>query len=171
MCPTCNCNTSSIPGPGEVAGGVLGATVGAAISRPGRKILFWGVAVPMLPFAVVGVFGWWTIAIVALAAALTGAGVAYARALHRTVVHARPEPTPQMRAALAARGLRPIPAPAVQARPALPRAMRRQLGRGRLTATVVSVRRHKPAQEPSAAKAIEPTRVLPVRPGAVKRTS
>jgi hypothetical protein len=159
MCDTC---PSHIPGPGEVAGGVLGAAVGAAISKPGRRVMFWGLAVPMLPFAVWGLFGWWTIALVALAAAASASGLAYMRVLHRGhMVLARPEPTPETRAALAARGLRPIPAPG-QARPALPRAMRRQLGRGRLTATVVDVRAHKPAQAlPVAAKAIEPTAVLP----------
>jgi hypothetical protein len=110
-----------------VAGGALGLAVGAALTKPGRRVLFWGFCVPLLPFAVVGVFGWWTIALVALAAALSAAGLAYARVLHRSAVLSRPEPTPQMRAALAARGLRPIPAPGQAARPALPRAMVRSL--------------------------------------------
>lgn len=158
MCDTC---PAHIPGPGEVAGGLAGLAVGAAMSKPGRRILFWGVAVPMLPFAVWGVFGWWTIALVALVAALSASGLAYARFLHRLTVQARPEPTHEMRAALAARGLRPIPAPG-QARPALPLAMRRQLGRGRLTATVVKVPAPRAAQAIPAAP-IEPTRVLPAR--------
>lgn len=106
-----------------MAGDVASAAVGAAISKPGRKVMFWGVAVPMLPFAIWGELHWWTLALVALAAALTGVGLLFGRALHRSVVHARPEPTPQMRAALAARGLRPIPAPGQQARPALPRGL------------------------------------------------
>ncbi len=115
----------------------------------------------MLPFAVWGVFGWWTIALVVLVAAVVAGTFAATRVLHRGTVLARPEPTHEMRAQLAARGLRPIPAPG-QSRPALPRAMRRQLGRGRLTATVVKVPAQRPAQElPAAAKVIEPTRVLP----------
>jgi hypothetical protein len=158
MCDTC---PSHIPGPGEVAGGLIGL---AATSKVSRRVLFWGLAVPMLPFAVWGLFGWWTIALAAVTAAGSAAGVAYLRILHRGAVLARPEPTHEMRAALAARGLRPIPAPGQQARPALPRAMRRQLGRGRLTATVVKVRPSRPAQAAAAPPAsIEPARILPAR--------
>lgn len=161
MCDTCPCSvSSSIPGPGEVTAGAVGLAVGAAMSKPGRRVLFWGIAVPMLPFAVWGVFGWWTIALVAVLAVFSAAGVAYMRVLHRGVVQARPELTHEMRAALAARGLKPIPAPGQQARPALPLAMRGQLGRGRLTATVVKVPAPRAAQAIPAAP-IEPTRVLP----------
>ena len=127
MCGTCNCNTGWLPGPGELASAALGVAADSAASKAGRRVLFWGLAVPLLPFAVWGLFGWWTIALVALAAVASAAGVAYMRVMSRSVVQARPEPTPQMRAALAARGLRPIPAPGQQARPALPRAMVRSL--------------------------------------------
>ena len=65
MCDTC---PSHIPRPGEVAGGLVGLGVGAALSKPGRRVLFWGIAVPMLPFAVRGLFGWWTILIAAVLA-------------------------------------------------------------------------------------------------------
>ena len=145
----CEPKTSSIPGPGDVAGGLLGLA-GAAMSRTGRKVLFWGFCIPLLPFALVGVFGWWTLGLVALAAAGSAACLAVMRVMHGHAVVVRPEPTHEMRAALAARGLRTIPAPG-QARPALPRAMRRQLGRGRLA---------QPAHALPAAP-IEPTAVLP----------
>ncbi|MGH3205694.1 MAG: hypothetical protein ACRDP5_27120 [Streptosporangiaceae bacterium] len=87
MCDTC---PAHIPGPGEVGSGLLGAAVGAAVSKPGRKVLFWGIAVPMLPFAVVGVFGWWTIALVAVLAAATAAGLLLVRKLHRHVLVVAP---------------------------------------------------------------------------------
>lgn len=96
MCDTC---PSHIPGPGEVAGGALGLAVGAAISRPGRKILFWGVCVPVLPFAVWGVFGWWTIAIAAVLLAATAAGAMFVRVLHRHALVVAP-PSLQHRVAL-----------------------------------------------------------------------
>lgn len=121
MCPTCNCNSSSIPGPGEVASALLGVAADSAASKVSRKVLFWAVAVPLFPFAVVGVFGWWTIALVALLAALSAAGLAIGRVMHRFVVQTRPEPTHEMRDMLTARGLRTIPAPVQLARPALPR--------------------------------------------------
>jgi len=131
MCNTCPCNSvSSIPGPGDVASALLRVPADSVAFKISRKVVFFGIAVPLTPVAVVSIFGWWTIALVALAAALSAAGLAYARVLHRSAVIARPEPTPQMRAQLAARGLRTIPAPG-QARPALPRAMVRSLGRGR----------------------------------------
>lgn len=158
MCDTC---PSHIPGPGEVASGLIGMAVTSKISR---RVLFWGLAVPMLPFAVWGLFGWWTIALAALAAAGAAAGLAYARVLHGRMVLARPEPTHEMRAALAARGLRPIPAPGQQARPALPRAVRRQLARGRLSAPAVKVPAPRPAQAAVAPpEVISPTRILPAR--------
>jgi len=128
MCNTCPCNSvSSIPGPGDVASALLRVPADSVAFKISRKVVFFGIAVPLTPVAVVSIFGWWTIALVALAAALSAGGLAYARVLHRSAVIARPEPTPQMRAALAARGLRPIPAPGQQARPALPRAMVRSL--------------------------------------------
>ena len=73
--------------------------VGAAISKPGRRVMFWGRRVPLLPFAVVGVLGWWTIAFVALAAVLAGAGVLFMRRLTR---HALVVAPPSLRAALPA---------------------------------------------------------------------
>lgn len=133
MCDTC---PSHIPGPGEVASGALGLAVGAAISRPGRRILFWGVCVPALPFAVVGVFGWWTIALVALAAVLAGAGVAYMRFLmKRHVLIAAPA---SLRASL--------PAPRRVRAVALPRNL--------------SITRKRPQVLPAPARVIEPTRVI-----------
>ena len=146
MCDNC---AAHILGPGEVAGKV-------ARSRLGRRALFWGFCIPMLPFAVVGVFGWWTIAIVALAAVGSAAGLLVMRRLHRHAVVVRPEPTPEMRAMLAARGLRPIPAPG-QARPALPRATPRSIAMPR----GLSITRKRRQALPAAAKAIEPTRVIP----------
>lgn len=135
MCKTCSCSSDWLPGPGEVASALLGVAADSAASKISRKVLFFGVAVPMLPFAVWGLFGWWTIAIVALLAAGSVAGLVLVRrlAVHSVVV--RPEPTPEMRLALAARGLKPIPAPG-QARPALPRARpalprNLSIGRGR----------------------------------------
>jgi hypothetical protein len=125
MCESC---PAHILGPGEVAGKV-------ARSKAGRKVasvLFygtvWTIGVPLLPFAIWGIFGWWTIPLGALALAAFAVGVACVYGLHaRQTVLTRPEPTPQMRAALAARGLRPIPAPGQAARPALPRAVVRSL--------------------------------------------
>lgn len=120
MCDTC---PAHIPGPGEVAGGLLGLAVGAAMTKPGRRVLFWGVCVPALPFAIWGELHWWTLAVVAVLAAVSAAGLAIGRVMHRFVVQARPEPTHQMREQLAARGLRTIPAPVQLARPALPRGL------------------------------------------------
>lgn len=125
MCDTC---PAHIPGPGEVAGGVLGAAVGAALTKPGRQVMFWGFTIPMVAGIIVYTLGWWLLPIVL---GLAGTGLAVMRVLHRGVVQARPEPTSEMRAALAARGLKSIPAPGRQARPALPRAMVRSLTRPR----------------------------------------
>jgi hypothetical protein len=121
MCDTCPCNSvSSIPGPGEVAGRM-------ARSKLGRKILFltvfWGFCIPMLPFAVWGIFGWWTIALAAVAAAVSGAGLAYMKVMGRHTLLAVPDtlrdalPAPRRRVALPrnlslTRGRRALPAPA-----------------------------------------------------------
>jgi hypothetical protein len=123
MCDTC---PAHIPGPGEVAGGTLGLAVGAALTKNGRRVMFWGLAVPMALGIVVTTLGWWLLPIALGLLALAAATLMAVRRLTRHAVLTRPEPTPQMRAALAARGLRPIPAPG-QARPALPRAMVRSL--------------------------------------------
>jgi hypothetical protein len=126
MCDTC---PAHIPGPGEVAGGALGLAVGAAMTKPGRRVMFWGFCVPLLPFAVVGVFGWWTIALVAGAAIATAAAFAWMRVLHGRVV--MPAATPAQRQAELERRRRnaiPVPRPALpRARPALPRAVVRSL--------------------------------------------
>jgi hypothetical protein len=98
MCETC---PAHIPGPGEVAGGALGLAVGAAMSKPGRRVLFWGLAVPLLPFAVVGVFGWWTIALAAVAAGFAAAGAVIVRKLHRHALVVAP-PSLRHRVALPA---------------------------------------------------------------------
>ena len=120
MCDTCPVH---IPGPGEVAGGALEAAVGAALTKDGRRVMFWGFTVPVVAAIVVYTLGWWLLPIT-LGAVAAAAGVlaAVRRASHHAVL-ARPEPTPEMRLALAARGLRPIPAPGQQARPALPRGL------------------------------------------------
>jgi hypothetical protein len=120
MCDTC---PAHIPGPGEVAGKVARSRIGRKV---GRKALV-GFCYLMFPFAVWNELHWWTLAVVATLAALAAAVHGVVRVLHRSAVLSRPEPTPQMRAALAARGLRPIPAPGRVARPALPRAMVRSL--------------------------------------------
>jgi hypothetical protein len=118
MCETCPCSVTSIPGPAEVAGGVLGAGVGAAMTKTGRRVMFWGFCVPLLPFAVVGVLGWWTIALVAVLATVTAGGALMVRQLHRHALVVAP-PSLQQRIALPVRA----------AQPALPRAMRRSLTR------------------------------------------
>ena len=117
---------------------MVGVAVGAAMSKPGRKALFWGFCIPMLPFAVVGVLR----LVDDRAGGRSRGGVGRwagvrARPAPAAVV-ARPELTHEMRAALAARGLRPIPHR--DSRPGrAARAMRRQLGRGRLSQPVVKV--------------------------------
>jgi hypothetical protein len=127
MCPTCPCNSSSIPGAGEVVGGVAVAAVGAAvdvaISKPGRKVLFWGLCVPALPFAIWGELHWWTLALVAVLAVATGVGVAYMKVMGRHVLIQAPAslraalPAPRRAVALprglsVTRGRRALPAPA-----------------------------------------------------------
>jgi hypothetical protein len=128
MCDTC---PAHIPGPGEVAGGALGLAVGAAMTKGGRRVMFFGLALPMFLGIIVYTLGWWLVPIALGALALAAGTLMAVRRLTRHAVMARPEPTPQMRAALAARGLRPVPAPGQAARPALPRAMVRSLTRKR----------------------------------------
>ena len=102
MCNSCPCGSSSIiPGPGEVASALVGVAADSAGSKITRRVLFWGVAIPLLPFAVVGVFGWWTIALVALAAGLAAAGLVFMRKMHRRVLMVAP-PSLQHRVALPA---------------------------------------------------------------------
>src|SRR5580704_17112403 len=115
MCPTCPCNDPgvSIPGPVEV-----GAK--AARSKLGRRLLFWGVCIPALPFAVWGEFGWWVVPIVLLLAAMAAGVLLTVRRLHRHVV--MPAATPAQRVAeLERRRRNAIPVPV--ARPALPRGL------------------------------------------------
>jgi hypothetical protein len=114
-------------------------------SRPWRHPLFWGVCLPMLPSALVGVFGWWLLVPPALAVVGAVAVLMLTKRLHRHVIA---DASPAMRAALAARW---IP---VAGRPALPRAMERRLP---APWRVVSV--HKvPDPRP---RVIEPARVIP----------
>jgi len=130
MCDTCSVH---IPGPGEVAGGALEAAVGAAISKPGRQVMFWGITVPCVAAIIVYTLGWWLVPIaLGLLAAAAGVLLIVRRILRGRTVHAWPDPTPQMRAQLAARGLRPVPALTGE-RPALPRsiALPRGLSAGR----------------------------------------
>lgn len=144
MCDTCPVH---IPGPGEVAGGALEAAVGAALTPAGRKVMFRGLAVPFFIAIIVYTLGWWLLPItLGVLAAAAGVLLAVRRILHGHTVQARPELTPEMRAALAARGLKPIPAPARQARPALPQ--RATLPRG------LSITKGKRAL-PAPAKALE----------------
>ena len=159
MCDSCPIH---IPGPGEVAGGVIGAGVGAAMSKPGRKVLFWGLCIPALPFALWNELHLLVLVPVALLAVVVLGTHRVVRVLHRSgTVVARPELTHEMRAKLAARGLKPIPAPGQQARPALPRAMRRQLAdRGRLTATVTGVRPTRPTRALPVAETVVTGRVV-----------
>src|SRR6266567_7300107 len=100
MCDSCSIH---VPGPGEVAGGVLGLAAGAAMSRPGRRVLFWGFCVPLLPFAVWAELGWWTIALAAVLAAAAAAGAAYMLVIGRHVLVQAPA---SLRAALPATGRR-----------------------------------------------------------------
>lgn len=159
MCTTCKCNVSAIPGPAEVAGGLIGAGVGAAISKPGRRVLFWGVCVPALPFAIWGELHWWTLVLVALVAAVACGTLAVTRILHRSVIVAPLTPAERV-AELERRRRNAIPVPRA-AQPALPRAMRRQVPRWRVTATVTGVRRSRPAQAlPAPEKVITPSRVI-----------
>ena len=41
------------------------------MTKPGRRVLFWGVCVPALPFAIWGELHWWTLAVVAVLAAVS----------------------------------------------------------------------------------------------------
>jgi hypothetical protein len=127
MCDTCPCNSvSSIPGPVDVA-------ARAARNKGARRVMFWGFAVPMLPFAVWGELHWWTLVLVALAVAAAAGTWAVMRALHRQVVVAPPTPA-QRYAEMERRRLKPIPAPAARApQPALPRAVQRELAWARFT--------------------------------------
>ena len=110
MCDTC---PTHILGPGEVAGKV-------ARSKAGRKVasvlfygIVWTIGVPLLPFAVWGIFGWWVIPLGVLAAAAFAAGALLVRQLHRQHMLIVAPPSLQQRVA----------------QPALPRAMRRSLTR------------------------------------------
>jgi hypothetical protein len=117
MCDTCPCNSvSSIPGPVDVA-------ARAARNKGARRVMFWGFAVPMLPFAVWGELHWWTLVLVALAVAAAAGTWAVMRALHRQVVVAPPTPA-QRYAELERRRLNAIPVPQ-------PRQARRSIPRGR----------------------------------------
>ena len=142
MCDTC---PSHIPGPGEVAGGALGLIGTAVLSKPGRRVMFWGFGIPMLPFAVWGLFGWWTILIAALAAVATAAGVVFIRGLARHALVVAP-PSLRHRVAL------PAPRRAV----ALPRNLAITRKRRALPVAAKAL--------PAAPRVIEPARVI--RPGA-----
>lgn len=121
MCDTC---PAHIPGPGEVAGGLLSL----AASKTGRRVtfhvVFWGFCIPMLPFALWDLFGWWCIALAVVLAVGSAAGIRVVRAAgqSRRVLLVTPD---TMRAALPApraavlprnlsisRGRRALPAPA-----------------------------------------------------------
>jgi hypothetical protein len=114
---------SAIPGPGEVTSGVLSAAVGAALTKPGRRVMFWGVAVPMVLGIVVYTLGWWLVPI-ALGLLAFAAGVLLAvRRLHRHALVVAPAslraalPAPRRAVALprglsVTRGRRALPAPA-----------------------------------------------------------
>lgn len=137
MCDTC---PTHIPGPGDVAGAV-------ARSQPGRRVAFWGLAMPMFLGVIVYTLGWWLVPIVLGPAVVLTAGIwAVMRVMHRHVLVAAP---PSLRASL--------PAPRRVRALALPRNL--------------SITRKGRQALPAPARVIEPTRVLPVRPGAVKRTS
>ena len=100
MCDTC---PAHIPGPGEVAGGALGLAVGAALTRNGRRVMFWALAMPMFLGIIVYTLGWWLLPIglglVALAAGALLAVRASVRVMHRHVLLQAPA---EMRAAVAA---------------------------------------------------------------------
>ena len=134
MCDTC---PTHILGPGEVAGKI-------ARTKAGRKvgaILFYGFVwtflAPLVPFAVWGIFGWWTIALGALGLAAAGVGVTYMRVMHRHMVLAAPA---SLRASL------PAPRRAV----ALPRNL--AITRGRRALPV--------AAKALPAAVVEPTRIV-----------
>jgi hypothetical protein len=120
MCDTC---PAHIPGPGEVAGGLLSGLVGAALTKPGRRVMFWGLAIPMVLGIIVYTLGWWLVPITLGLLALAAVAVWALRGLQRHAVVVAP---PSLRAALPAprravalpRGLsvtrrrRALPAPA-----------------------------------------------------------
>jgi hypothetical protein len=111
MCDTC---PTHLLGPVEV-----GAKV--ARSKGARKVLFRGVALPMLPFALWGELHWWTVVIAAAAAAVMAATYGVTRILHKRWM-VMPAATPAQRVAeLERRRRNAIPIPA--ARPALPRGL------------------------------------------------
>jgi hypothetical protein len=120
MCDTC---PAHIPGPGEVAGGALGMAVGAALTKPGRRVMFWGFAVPMVLGIIVYTLGWWLVPI-ALGLLGLGVGVLLAvRVLHRHALVVAPAslrsslPAPRRAVTLpqglsVTRGRRALPEPA-----------------------------------------------------------
>lgn len=125
MCDTCPCASSgsSIPGPAEVGSGVLGAAVGAALTKPGRRVMFWGFTIPMVLGIIVYTLGWWLLPI-ALGLLAAAAGVVLGlRGLRRHAVVVAPAslraslPAPRRAVALPrnlsiTRGRRALPAAA-----------------------------------------------------------
>ena len=82
-----------------MASALVGVAADSAGSKITRRVLFWGVAIPLLPFAVVGIFGWWTIGIGAGIAAFGAAVWAVMRVFRRHVLIEAPA---SLRAALPA---------------------------------------------------------------------
>ena len=144
MCDTC---PAHIPGPGEVAGGLIGLIGAAVASKPGRRVLFWTIAVPMLPFAVWGLFGWWTIALVAVLAAVSVAGLVFMRVLHRHALVVAPPSLQQRKALARARRIRELQPPR-KALPAPAKAIgapRTSPGTAAITGRVIAAGQNAPA--------------------------
>jgi hypothetical protein len=105
MCETC---PTHLLGPGEVAGKV-------ARNKLGRRLMFWGLAVPMFAGIIVYTLGWWLVPITAGLLALAAGVLLAVRRLHR---HALVVAPPSLRAVALPRGLavtrgqRAVPAPA-----------------------------------------------------------
>lgn len=161
MCDSC---PAHIPGPGEVAGGVAGLAadgiIAAAKSKIGRRVMFWTLAIPMFLGIIWYMLGWLVVPIALGVVALGGVVLLAVRVLHRAVVV--PAATPAQRVAeLERRRRNAIPVPVRAAQPELPRAMRRQLGRGRLAQPFVKVPAPRPAHElPASPRVIQPTAVV-----------
>ena len=120
MCDTC---PAHIPGPGEVTSGLLSGLVGAALTKPGRRVMFWGLAIPMVLGIVVYTLGWWLVPITLGLLAVAAVVVRVLRGAQRHAVVVAPAslraslPAPRRAVALPrnlsiGRGRRALPAPA-----------------------------------------------------------